>query len=38
MAAEHAMVRMVSNEDLHLRLTPLRSPAIHGMRTTTEVA
>src|SRR5438552_19135023 len=27
MAAEHAMAGMVSNEDLHLRLTPLRSPA-----------
>ena len=27
MAAEHAMAGMVSNEDLHMRLTPLRSPA-----------
>jgi len=27
MAAEHAMAGMVSNEDLHLRLTPLRSQA-----------
>src|SRR5262249_45944732 len=26
-AAEHAMAEMVSNEDLHLRLTPLRPPA-----------
>src|SRR5437667_12555313 len=26
MAAEHAMAGMVSNEDLHMRLTPLRSP------------
>src|SRR5690349_22395669 len=26
-AAEHAMAGMVSNEDLHLRLTPLRPPA-----------
>src|SRR5947207_5137903 len=27
MAAEHAMAGMVSNEDLHLRLTPVRPPA-----------
>jgi hypothetical protein len=27
MAAEHAMAGMVSNEDLHLRLTPARAPA-----------
>jgi hypothetical protein len=27
MAAEHAMAGMVSNEDLHLRLTSVRSPA-----------
>jgi hypothetical protein len=27
MAADHAMAGMVSNEDLHMRLTPLRSPA-----------
>lgn len=27
MAAEHAMAGMVSNEDLHLRLTPLRASA-----------
>src|SRR5438034_235226 len=26
MAAEHAMAGMVSNEDLHMRLTPLRTP------------
>ncbi len=27
MAADHAMAGMVTNEDLHMRLTPLRSPA-----------
>src|SRR5262245_31182803 len=27
MAAEHAMAGMVSNEDLHLKLTPARAPA-----------
>src|SRR5436309_6814576 len=27
MAADHAMAGMVSNEDLHMRLTPLRPPA-----------
>src|SRR6266516_3770821 len=27
MAAEHAMAGMVSNEDLHMRLTPERPPA-----------
>src|SRR5438034_9705827 len=26
MAAQHAMAGMVSNEDLHMRLTPLRTP------------
>jgi hypothetical protein len=32
MAAEHAMAGMVSNEDLHMRLTPLR-PAARGDST-----
>jgi hypothetical protein len=27
MAADHAMAGMVTNEDLHMRLTPLRAPA-----------
>lgn len=27
MAADHAMAGMVTNEDLHMRLTPVRSPA-----------
>lgn len=37
MAAEHAMAGMVSNEDLHLRLTTVRSPAPADSARATEM-